>query len=478
MPSVTNPIPGYIRFKVFRKGSPVFINAGDDAAINTFRQIHHNTDLSQSIGVYTDPNTASESIDPLFFQIKADQWKSVRENALRIGYYMEESAGIPQDCIEFICNGSAVDGSGVTAGSNSGPPDRAADLVGRDDVAADFVHGAGDCDGGLSHPSDVSCTAGKDDGIAGDNGKETKDIVAGTCTRGSGNRPQPDPVSFQADRNPKHAMALEVPSQKKLRRHNADPGTTTQSAEMIVRIPALVFGNVPGPLTSHINFELSRTMVKAGIRHIDTDVYQRHSFLGTLNSLNSAAGCYVISLTFDELLNLTPDRIITLAGSARPEESMIIPRPVPQAMKWFQDLHLQAEKEVNYQQRLLQMVLGRGWEMPPCMARLKRSKSGTKACRFESSRILAWWLAWIGASPSQILNELGSISRGIGDEADVHKFRTILALSAEHPRFAGCHHPLLRQHCPAEKCFLSDLIRECERPHLFPVNQDSKETHV
>jgi hypothetical protein len=49
-------------------------------------------------------------------------------------------------------------------------------------------------------------------------------------------------------------------------------------------------------------------------------------------------------------------------------------------------------------------------------------------------------------------------------------------LSIENPRFAGCHHPLLRKHCPSEKCFMADLIVECEQPYLFSLNPDPKES--
>ena len=47
------------------------------------------------------------------------------------------------------------------------------------------------------------------------------------------------------------------------------------------------------------------------------------------------------------------------------------------------------------------------------------------------------------------------------------KLNSIITFAVENPWFVGCQHPLLKQFCPAGKCFISDLIEEYEKPYLF-----------
>lgn len=450
----------YIRVRHGCSGPCRFLSIGDEEALLSCRKQHKNTDLFQAVGTYASPDMSSEPIYPLFFRIEADSLESVRESDLRVGYYMEEIAGIPLDFIEFIYSGSAVGGPGVTTGSAGDPSDRAADPAGP----------AGDGDGRDGHDRG----AANPDGLGGIENRDSVHSRAG----GAGNTHDDDANSGSRDGENQHSINGLTDGSPTKPRRNEVSGTIPQSIEMIVMIPAVVFGKYSGMSIPFINFELARKMIKAGIPNIDTDVYQRNNFIRMSNSLNSSTGRYVISLTFDEIMSLTPERLDILTESPRPEASMIVSRPVSQSVKWFHGLHHEAEKEGKRQQRLLQMVLSRGWEMPPCIGRLKRSKAGSTSIRFESGRILAWWFAWIRASPSQIHYELNRITRGFANQSEQHKFLSILSLSIENPRFAGCYHPLLRKHCPTEKCYMADLVRECEQPYLFPMKPDSKETNL
>jgi hypothetical protein len=445
-----NAVEGYICVRRGNSGACRFLPAGDDETMQSWRSQHGNTDLFQTPCLYRSPGAASERIYPLYFRITADQWESVRDSAIRIAYFLEETASIPPDCIEFIYSGNSVSGTGSTTGSTGSPYNLAADPAGpagNEDDRDGRQHGAAGLSGlgGIENRDIVHSRNGTLVNACGHDGKNSPSIYGST----DGSAPKP--------------------------RRNQITGSNPPPIEVVVIIPTLVLSTVRGPVTLRINFELSRAICKVGIRYVDTDIYLADWVMRIPNSFNTVAGGYVIPLTFDELLNLSFSRLMSLAGSGRSEDSMILPHPVPGAAKWFWDLYLQTQRDAKQQQRLLQMVLDRGWETPPCIDRLKRIKTHADGFLLESIRILVWWFAWVGASPAQIMKELSGISQGLTNPSDQQKIHSILSLSIENPRFAGCHHPLLQRHCPAEKCYMADLIREYEQPHLFQPKYDSKE---
>jgi hypothetical protein len=246
-------------------------------------------------------------------------------------------------------------------------------------------------------------------------------------------------------------------------------GTRIIPTEIVIRIPAIVFGNSTSDLTPHINYQLSRDLVQAGIGGVDIDVYQRHRFVRIPNSCRAATGLFGIPLAFDELLNLTPHRIATMALAPRAEESMIFPCEVPRVVEWFQYLKDQAQKETNTQKRLREMALDSRGKIPSCIARLKRAWNIRECCQFEAFRVLVGWYAWMKADSMQIRNALCRTDWGHQHQSNDGRLTAILTFAMENPTFAGCHHPLLQPYCTPEKCYMMDLIHECIEPHLFPL---------
>lgn len=239
----------------------------------------------------------------------------------------------------------------------------------------------------------------------------------------------------------------------------------TPTAEMVIIISPIVFGCQSTRLMPVINYHLARDLVRAGIKNIDIDVYQQDKLLRMPNSLNSATSRYVISLTFKELLYLSPDRIIELAQNPRPEDSMVIPRCVSEAVKWFNEIHSDFAKKHEYQNRLLNLMFHSGWKIPACIRKLQKLYLHGNT-RPEAYRIIAQFYSWIKSSIDEIWYQIQDLDQR-NSINDIQKLRAIIMFATQNPCFAGCEHKLLKQFCPAGKCFIKELIDEYEKPKLF-----------
>ena len=237
------------------------------------------------------------------------------------------------------------------------------------------------------------------------------------------------------------------------------------TAEMVTIISPLVFGSPSTQLMPVINYHLARNLVRAGIKNIDIDVYQRDKLLRMPNSFNSALSGYVIPLTCKELLYLSPDAIINLAQNPRPEDSMVIPRHVPEAVDWFTMVFKDIENNHKKQEQLLNLIFQKGWETPPCIRRLQRLCLNGNV-RLEAYRIIAQFYSWIKSSVGEIWFQIQDLDQR-NPIKNYQKLKAIIAFAFENPQFAGCEHKLLKRFCPAGKCFMAKLIKECEKPHLF-----------
>lgn len=235
------------------------------------------------------------------------------------------------------------------------------------------------------------------------------------------------------------------------------------AAEIIILIQPIFFNSHTSPLTSIINYNLAKQMIDEGIVNINIDVYHKEYFIPLPNSIHN--GKYVIPVTFKELLNISSQDIISLAQNPRPEDSLIMPHVVPEAVEWFAEILKVAEKEKEYQKKLLNLLLKTGWQIPPCIRRLLWADL-SKEQALEACRVISQFYSWINASP----NEIWQLFQRIDQRnyiADPHRLRAILNFASENPGFAGCDHKLLSRFCPSGKCFIKELTEECERPYLF-----------
>jgi hypothetical protein len=233
-------------------------------------------------------------------------------------------------------------------------------------------------------------------------------------------------------------------------------------------VPPIVFGGCLTPLMPATNFKLARQMVKDGIKNIDIDVYQRDSFIPLPNSINSATYRFVISLVMKELLYMDANRIVELSKQPRPQDSMIIPQRIPEAVEWFAEVHTEFEKEQHRQNELRKLVLTNGWQIPPCIRRLTWADLDRNTA-LEACRLISGTYSFLGSQKEEIQYHILRLAKRNAIEGlrEYQKLRAIMTFGVENPTLAECQHPLMSRFCPAGGCFMTELIEEYEKPYLF-----------
>jgi len=144
---------------------------------------------------------------------------------------------------------------------------------------------------------------------------------------------------------------------------------------------------------------------------------------------------------------------------------MIIPRVVPEAVEWFNEVWKEEEKRQYRQSQLQKLIMEKGWQITPCIRRLTWMDL-SKEQSFEACRIISQFYSWIKADPDEIWHYFQQIDRRNRIE-DYQRLRAILNFATENPGFIGCQHSLLKRFCPVGKCFMAELMNEYENPHLF-----------
>lgn len=246
--------------------------------------------------------------------------------------------------------------------------------------------------------------------------------------------------------------------------NNAGNANST-AAETVILIPPIVFAGQPTLLMPVINYQLARQLVEDVTENIDIDVYHQDYLIRLPNSINSQTGSYVIPLTIKELLYMDAYAIAELSKQPRPEDSLIMPRTVPEAVEWFSSLLKETEKEQERQHQLQNLLFKDGWQTSPCTRRLLWADLD-KNNALEACRITSQFYSWLGASSGEIWYRLQQIDRRNRID-DYPRLKAIIVFALENPRFIDCEHTLVRRFCPAGKCFMAELIAELEQPHLF-----------
>ena len=400
----------YRLLKALRGGKPAFINTADAAAIEAFRDRHSNLDLFMSTWSSSTPDPSAPRNYDLRFHIAAPDLETARVSALQTAYYITENFNIPDEYLDIVYDGGGKVGANAT--------------------------GRGDHDG------ETGQIAGKSRNMA--------DGRVNSSTAGPG--------------NPDHAGEKAAPNSGGCRSSgNAKEGTS--AAGITISIPPVVFGWQPTPLMPASNYHLARQMADGGIKSIDIDAYQRDHWVALPNSIRGITGRFILPLSLKELLYLDGNGITELAKQPKPEDSLIMPRPVSEAAEWYAETLAEFEKRQRQQDDLRKSVLDNGWEVPPCLRHLMRLRLYDHN-RLEAYRVISQFFAAIQAGPRELGHLIHTVDRR-NPLRDSQRINAIITFAAENPWFAGCKHPLLQQFCPAGGCFMAEMIKEYEQPRLF-----------
>jgi hypothetical protein len=243
-------------------------------------------------------------------------------------------------------------------------------------------------------------------------------------------------------------------------------GSTATPAEIVILVPPSVFNSQPTEHALGINYDLARLMHADGL-HVDVDAYAKEKegqFVWLPNTFNTDTGGHAVVIKADELLNLSAKAVGTLAARPRNDDSFAICRPVPEATEWFAETLAEKEKQARQQSQLRDKLLGR-WAVPPCVRRLDWAEMSDDSA-LETCRVIAGFYPFVGAGPDEVWYHVRRIDQRHGLQQSL-RLRAIVTFGGENPAFVGCNHPLLRQFCPAGRCFMKDIINEVANPRLF-----------
>jgi len=111
-----------------------------------------------------------------------------------------------------------------------------------------------------------------------------------------------------------------------------------------------------------------------------------------------------------ELLYLDVNGFIELSKQPKPEDSMILPHRIPEAVEWFNEIYTEFETKLLRQDELQKLMLEKGWEIPPCIRRLQQLCLYDKV-RLEAYRVISQFYSWIGAGPDEIRHQIHLVDR-------------------------------------------------------------------
>jgi hypothetical protein len=405
----------YRLIKAGEHGQSIFVDITDEAAVEAVRHQFGNRNLLISTGYYTAADASAPRIYPLRVHIACRDLEQARISTLGAGYYINGLFCIPLDCLEIILT-------------------RVGDIVGLTAVGSNYADRNGGNNRGLANT-----------GRQGD-GKGSIYITAGNTINNTS-------------------------AGDSSRITGTDVTSTATATEMIITVPPIVLGQ-PTALMPAINYQLARKMAEDGVPSIDVDVYEQNHFIPLPNSLRGSR--YVIHLTVKELLSLDATGISELAKNPRPEDSLIMPRFIPEAAERFAGTCAEFEKKHCQQDKLRALIL-KNWQIPPCIRRLSWADLETNTA-LEACRVISGFFSFIHARNDEIWYHVLRLARrnSIQDIRGHQKLRAIIAFALENPLPPECSHPLVRQFCPAGGCFMTELIEECENPLLFELRGKQK----
>ena len=220
------------------------------------------------------------------------------------------------------------------------------------------------------------------------------------------------------------------------RRLGLDGTRTPTPAEIVVVIPPPVFDPPTTPLMPRINYRLARQMKDDGIA-VDIDVYAKdQQFLPLVNSINSATGRHITSVSKRELLYLDGTGLLELSKQPRSDDTDAKDRYVPQAATWFAQTLQEQESRQKWQSQLRQTLMKTGWQVPPCIRRLHWEDLSEDET-LEACRVVARFYPFISAGEEEVWHHVRRLERrhGIRESA---RLGVIIAFGSKNPGFPGC----------------------------------------
>ncbi|MGD0572873.1 MAG: hypothetical protein ABSB11_07605 [Sedimentisphaerales bacterium] len=218
-----------------------------------------------------------------------------------------------------------------------------------------------------------------------------------------------------------------------------------------------VFGPQPSPYILQLCKRMALKAVDAGVKSLDTGIYNQGRLWRMPNSINSKKGFYKIPLTYEELRDMDAAAIANLAQNPRGDDSFASCEFCQATADWYQEAISVLGKQPKTPAASPQMILEseRGWRVPPCIKAIEEATipDGIRHCLYTD---MSRYFAFLGMHPLEILERIQKIdSRNpIPDPTSIERS---VRWGYAHPGFPGCNNASLRKYCKKETCFYAEL---------------------
>lgn len=228
-----------------------------------------------------------------------------------------------------------------------------------------------------------------------------------------------------------------------------------------IGVPRRVFGMPQGSDQIILWHHLAKRLVKEGLKHIDTGIYQPTRVLRLPNSINSKTGLYKIPLEYKELRDADIADIRKSATIARKWDSIATPVESAKAIRWQLDARnwhkgrQQRQREKKQRRR----DAGMGWRVTPCVKAVEAATL-PDGVRHTVYYVLARFYTSIHMHPDEAIERLLAIDQR-NPICDQDYIERVVRYSRKYAGFRECPIPGLGAYCQPEKCFLAKEAGVC-----------------
>jgi hypothetical protein len=223
-----------------------------------------------------------------------------------------------------------------------------------------------------------------------------------------------------------------------------------------VVVPCEVFRPFHSPYILSLYKRMAEKAEQAGVRSIDRGVYTKKRIWRLPNSINSKSQLYKIPLFFEELRDMSINRILELAKEPRPEDSFVVYQTCERAVRWYELAIQRVEKHIRRSAaRGASTNFKAGWRIPPCVKAIEEAEV-PDGIRHQTYLSLARFYGWIRMHPDEAVERIERIDAR-NQIRDPKSIPRIVSWGNAHCGFPGCEDPALKRYCQTNKCFYARL---------------------
>ena len=222
-----------------------------------------------------------------------------------------------------------------------------------------------------------------------------------------------------------------------------------------VMVPCEVFQPFHSPYILPLYKKMAQRAEQAGVKFIDKGVYTNRRLWRLPNSINRKSSLYKLPISYEELRDIGMDKILLMAKSSRPENTLVDPRPIVEAIKWYRKA-IKCMNEVPKQLscKKINSQFKKGWRVVPCIKAMQKAAI-PDGIRHEAYLTMARYYGYLNMHQDEMLERLEAIDKR-NPIQNPDSIERVIKFGCEHPGFPGCD-SILKKYCQKERCFYAKL---------------------